>query len=104
MASVKYVSASEIRAIFNDGRFEDLVAYKVLSEKLIREGPASAQANQPPGTKSQILAYLDSRGKQVALVHRYLRPDGTLGASGRPDPKKVFRDGTLYIFDETIPI
>jgi hypothetical protein len=99
---VKYVSASEIRAIFNDGRFEDLVAYGALSEKLIREGPASAQANQSPGTKSQIVAYLDSRGKQVALVHRYLRPDGTLGASQRPDPKKVLRDGVLYALDETL--
>ena len=102
MLPVKYVSASQIRSIFNDGRFEDLVAYKVLSEKLIREGLPSADAKQPPGTKSQIVAYLDSHGKQVALVHRYLRPDGTLGASGRPDPKKVFRDGTLYVLDETL--
>ena len=102
MAPVKYVSASEIRAIFNDGRFEDLVAYNALSEKLIREGPASAQANQPPGTKSQIVAYLDSSGIQVAIVHRYLRPDGSLGGSERPDPKKVRRDGVVYILDETL--
>lgn len=102
MPPVKYVSASEIRTIFKDGRFEDLVAYGVLSEKLIREGPASVQANQPPGTKSQIVAYVDEHGKQAALVHQYLKPDGTLGASGKPDPKKVFRNGIVYVMDEKL--
>jgi len=100
--SVKYVSASEIRSIFRDGRFEDLVAYGVLSEKLIREGPAGDRANQPPGTKSQMVAYVDNHGKQAALIHQYVKPDGTLGASGKPDPKKVFQNGTLYIMDETL--
>jgi hypothetical protein len=99
---VKYVSASEIRTIFRDGRFEDLVAYGVLSEKLIWEGPASIQANQSPGTKSQIVAYVDEHGKQAALVHQYVKPDGTLGASGKPDPKKVLVNGTLYAMDPSL--
>lgn len=97
-----YVSAFEIRGYFNDGRYEDLVAYGVLTEKLIREGPPSARSNQPPGTKSQILAYLDNRGRQVAIVHRYLRPDGSLGGGGKPDPKKLLHNGTLYILDENL--
>jgi hypothetical protein len=99
---VKYVSASDLRALFNNGRYEDLVGYGVLSEKPIREGQPAAKANQPPGTKSQVLAYLDAEAKQVAIVHRYLRPDGKLGGSGKPDPKKLLHNGTLYILDETL--
>jgi hypothetical protein len=100
---IKYVSAAELRKIFNDGRYLDLVAYGALSEKPIREGTPSASANQPPGTKSQVIAYLSPDGKQVAVVHRYLRPDGTLGGSGKPDPKKLFHENTLYILDENLP-
>lgn len=102
MPPIKYVSASDLRALFNEGRYEDLVGYGVLSEKLIREGPPAAQANQPPGSKSQVVAYLDAKGKQVAIVHQYRRPDGKLGGSGKPDPKKLLHDGTLYILDETL--
>jgi len=31
----------------------------------------------------------------VALVHQYLRRDGSLGASGKPDPKMLFDRGEL---------
>jgi hypothetical protein len=35
----------------------------------------------------------------LAVVHRYLRTDGTLGASGRPDPKRLREGGILYVAD-----
>jgi hypothetical protein len=31
------------------------------------------------------------------LVHQFLRPDGTIGASGLPDPKMMLKDGIEYI-------
>jgi hypothetical protein len=99
---MKYVSAAELRKIFNDGRYVDLVAHGVLSEKPIREGTPSVNANQPPGTKSQVLAYLNQDGRQVAVVHQYLRADGSLGGSGKPDPKKLLHENTLYILDEKL--
>jgi hypothetical protein len=46
-----------------------------------------------------MVVYLDSNDDQVALVHQYLRTDGSLGGSGRPDPKKVLKDGVLYILE-----
>ena len=49
----------------------------------------------PLGTRAQIVYYM--RGQtRMAVVHQYILPDGSLGASGRPDPKMV-RDG-LIIF------
>lgn len=47
-------------------------------------------------TRSQILAYEDPPGKQIAVVHQYLRPDGTIGGSGRPDPKRLMVNGIVY--------
>jgi hypothetical protein len=44
---------------------------------------------------SQTVEYYDGDNR-VALVHQYLRPDGTIGASGRPDPKALLEDGILY--------
>ncbi len=58
--------------------------------------PSQPKAMEPFCTKSQMVKYLDARGREVARAHRYLRKDGTIGASGLPDPKQ-FRDGeTVY--------
>jgi hypothetical protein len=34
--------------------------------------------------------------RQIAQAHRYLRPDGTIGASGLVDPKLILHEGTVY--------
>ena len=33
--------------------------------------------------------------KPVALVHQYRRPEGQIGASGLPDPKRLLLDGKV---------
>jgi len=38
-------------------------------------------------------------GRKVALAHRYLLPDGTVGASGKPDPKSMKHEGKFYVLD-----
>lgn len=52
-------------------------------------------ASEPPGTRSQIVAYYDGN-ERVALVHQYLRPDEMIGASGLPDPKELREEGVIY--------
>jgi hypothetical protein len=48
-------------------------------------------------TRSQMVAYYESDGRLVALVHQYRRPDGSL-RGGRPDPKRlVYQGRTLAI-------
>ncbi|MBI2907275.1 MAG: hypothetical protein HYX92_06425 [Chloroflexi bacterium] len=36
-----------------------------------------------------MLLYWTPDGAPVALVHQYVRPDGAIGGSGRPDPKRI---------------
>jgi len=33
-------------------------------------------------------------GYQIAVCHQYVLPDGTFGASGKPDPKMIEYQGT----------
>lgn len=83
--------------MFNDNEFWGRVQRGELTTAVLAEShPSPPRANLPLCTRSQIVAYFE-RGEKVALVHQYLRPDGTLGASGRPDPKRLLLNGVLYV-------
>lgn len=87
---VEWVSADIIRKIFNDGQYYQKVLDNILTT-IIKEDSLLTKLpiGEPPGTRSQMVFYVDHQGKVVALVHQYLRPDGSIGASGKPDPKKL---------------
>ncbi len=65
--------------------------------------PALTKAKEPHCTRSQIISYMDKDDNEVARVHQYLRPNGKIGASGKPDPKKLLHEGVLYCFTEDPP-
>lgn len=91
------VSLAELREIFNTNVLPRLD--KDLIEIVSSEGPPNPRYHQPPGTLSQRVEYWESTGnslRKVAIVHQYLLPDGTLGASGLPDPKRVLHDGVIF--------
>ena len=56
---------------------------------------APPESGQRARTLSQIVFYYEGDLK-VAVVHQYLLPDGTIGASGLPDPKWL-RDGDTIL-------
>jgi hypothetical protein len=94
---VRVVSATELRAMFNAGRYWQRAQTGELREVIVRDGhPSAPKATEPFCTRSQTIIYIDSGGRRIAVVHQYLRQDGTLGASGAPDPKKLWRDGVVY--------
>jgi hypothetical protein len=94
-----YVTQQRMRELFNAGQYWTRARNGEFSLDYIYNKPAPPQAGQSPGTRSQIIAYLNSNGEQIALVHQYLRPDGTLGGSGRPDPKLLLQGEILYQID-----
>lgn len=53
--------------------------------------------DEPTGTRSLTISYVNEVGERVFMVHIYLRPDGSIGGSGKPDPKWLFEDGVVYI-------
>jgi hypothetical protein len=95
---VVYVSAQQLRKLFNEGQYAQRARRGEFRRVTIRDKRADPiKTGEPRGTKSQMIAYIDANGNQVALVHQYLRPDGTFGGRGhRPDPKIILHDGVLY--------
>lgn len=93
----RYTSAAEVRRIFNEGRYWERRQRGELAEHILKDRiPTPPAAGEPRGTRSQYIAYLDEDGDEVARVHQYLRPDGSLGGSGRPDPKFVVAGQAAY--------
>jgi len=96
-SAVRYVDATIIRDLFNEGKYYERALSGDLTVRLARDNtPDPPPKGQPVGTQSQILYYYEA-GEPVAVVHQYLRPDGTLGGSGRPDPKELRIDGVRII-------
>jgi hypothetical protein len=90
----EYVTAWALRELFNEGQyFERLQAGEFTAD--IRDQRA-APSRYPAGTRSQIIRYLDSNGRTVAIIHQYGTPDGMPISGSLPDPKYLFQDGTRY--------
>jgi hypothetical protein len=83
--------------MFNDGCFwEQAKSGKLRAVLMTEKHPSPQRSGHPFCTLSQTLAYFDEQDQEVARVHQYKLPDGTLGASGRPDPKRLLINGIIY--------
>ena len=95
------VSSRIIQRKFNQSQVPGMIKRGELTLKLIRESeikdPEKRRYPEPPGTLSQTIQYKDKRGRLILVVHQYKRPDGTLGASGKPDPKRLRIGNIIYI-------
>ena len=94
---IKKLTKAQLRKIFSDGNYEARAQRGELHQEIMKSAhPSPPRANEPICTLSQIIAYRDSHGKKVAIIHRYLRTDGTIGAGGHPDPKTILDGDTLF--------
>ena len=97
-SKLQFISKPRMRELFNSA-----ILKKQKQENfgivLLKDRHPRSVKGEPFCTHSQIIAYVKDNGDRVALAHRYLRPDGTIGASGKPDPKIVIWDSTQYELD-----
>ena len=83
--------------MFNEGRYWENTQDGTFSAVVKKSRhPSLPLANEPHCTYSQHVLYVDGQGLEVARVHQYLRPDGSIGLSGKPDPKMLVKDGKMY--------
>lgn len=69
-----------------------------LMAKPIRDSHLKTPSHgEEPCTRSQTLRFYDADGRWIVTVHQYLRRDGTIGASGRPDPKRFRHEGKILV-------
>ena len=73
---------------FNSRQFYERLQRNELRATIFKSKHRSP-ATEPECTLSQILIYWDQNNNPVAMVHQYLRPDNTIGGSGKPDPKRI---------------
>ena len=93
---VTYVDASIIREKFAKLRVIERARLGELHVRLDANKHATAPAApEPYCTRSQLLGYYELDGTPIAQAHQYVRPDGSLGASGQPDPRRLFDGPTL---------
>ena len=90
-----------MRRMFNEGGYVDRAKNGELREKITHSGTPSQEIGLPPGTVSQMVSYLDENGEELARAHRFVLPDGSIGASGKPDPKRLLKDGKLYRIEKS---
>ncbi|GAC1406778.1 MAG: hypothetical protein NVSMB52_20290 [Chloroflexota bacterium] len=95
------ISRDELRQRFNEGGYVERLERGILTaHEVANNHPSAPLAQEPFCTASQLIEYRTAAGTPVAIVHQYLRPDGTLGLSGLPDPKMILDRGVLYYLDE----
>ena len=89
--------------MLNEGRYYERVQSGQIAERVAVDfHPSQTAAHEPWCTRSQLVNYVDlALRRTVARVHQYLRMDGRLGASGLPDPKMIYLEGTVYELDES---
>jgi hypothetical protein len=96
----KATTDGEIKKLFNDGHYWDRAfAGEFMELGVSDRHPSMHKANENYCTISQMVEYRDKSGSLIALVHQYRRTDGKIGASGKPDPKKLRIGDIIYYLD-----
>ena len=106
---VEYVSASKLRQLFNDSQYPQLIEQNQIAIEKKRshllEESELKKKSLPAGTRTETIRYRDRKRELYVLIHQYLLPDGSLGASGKRDPKALLRNGIMFYWEgpETKP-
>ena len=93
---IKRVTSLEMCKRFNDGEYWERVKKGLLTEHVLETCRSTLLESETVEITSESVSYRDLNGNEVARVHQFKRPDGTLAASGKPDPKRLFEGGILY--------
>jgi hypothetical protein len=88
--------------MFNEERFVERSERGEIKAVVVHSGMPSPDVGLPHGSVSQLISYRDLNDLELARAHRYLLPDGRIGASGKPDPKRILKDGKLYRLEKKI--
>jgi hypothetical protein len=97
MSSVTRVKTdpATIRRLYADAQIEARYGRGELTMGLRSSGSPTSK-REPNGTESQMVEFHNKWGMLICIAHQYLRPDGTIGASGKRDPKYLRVGSTVY--------
>jgi hypothetical protein len=91
---VQKLPKQQLRDVWNDPAFSSELLRRTTQRVDVSENLAPPEANQEEGTMSCVYDLMDNPNSQLlGTFHVYRRKDGTIGASGRPDPVFLLIDG-----------
>lgn len=98
---VEFVSAQTLRHLFNSRDYTKLATTGQLRINVKRENHLLTPEAKllPRCTLGQFIEYIDPDGQWHAQAYQYLKPDGSLGASGKPDPKRIRYCGKILALE-----
>lgn len=85
----RILPAVDLQAYFNRNDLEQRAASGEFIVEIHDEYHPQTLKHEPFCTWTRVYRYLSHDREPIALVHQYERPDGTLGGSGRADPKSL---------------
>ncbi len=88
------MSQQEMNATFNEQKWSERL--EKCKEVVDKEKPTSIYSTFPMGTTFRRKRYYDGQKVLVAVLLEYVKPDGTLAASGKPLAKMLLVDGIMY--------
>jgi hypothetical protein len=92
------VTQHELRNKFNTNEGGYPARINSLPCVCIYDEPAHPKSRQTPGTRSKVYKYFDGLNA-VMWLHCFECPDGSLGGSGKMDPKRMLVAGVEYYCD-----
>ena len=99
---IKRVTSVEMCKRFNEGGYWDKVKSGELTAHLLASNVSVMLTHETVEITSMMLSYRDQAGNEIARVHQFVRPDGSLAASGLPDPKRLLENGILYRLERKV--
>jgi len=88
------VEPSELRRLFRESGQQERYERGELTEQVKRSRHVADPAHPFSCSHAEVVRLFDG-DRKVAVVHRYRRDDGSLAASGLPDPK-FLRIGDVF--------
>ena len=93
---IQRIPVDEMRQRFNEGGYWEKVQSGEWTAHPLESRVSDALTDEKVQITSVMLSYRDANGDEMARVHQYMRPDLSIAASGRPDPKRLVQNGILY--------
>ncbi len=92
------LSIEEMRCRFNRGRYWYRMRNGEFTEVIIRIGHNINREilQRHPTARTIVSRYRNAHGSDIAEVHYYALPDGSIIPGKRPDPKLLFEDAVMY--------
>jgi hypothetical protein len=94
--TIQRVTCEELRRRFNDGGYWEKAKSGLLKQVVLEENISTLLPDEVGPIRSQMVSYRDENNQEIARIHQFLRPNGSIAASGKPDPKRLYEGGILY--------